>query len=215
MKTVAQPKLLIAVLGAFALGACGGEESNPAVGGGSGSGASTDLAFATQMAEHHESAIDMAKLAPERADHPQIEALAEDIVTSQEREVGVLEQASQRLEEAGADAGDLGLSEEMSGMGHDAAALEDAKPFDRAFIDAMIPHHQGAIRMARVELEKGADGELKTLSEDIVEAQSREIEQMNEWRKKWYGKSSPAGGVPPAGESAAQGEDAHSGHSGY
>jgi len=30
--------------------------------------------------------------------------------------------------------------------------LEEAIPFDRAFIDAMIPHHQGAIRMARLEL---------------------------------------------------------------
>ncbi len=212
MTTVPKPKFLIPVLAAFVLGACGGEESNPAVGSGSGSGASTDLAFSTQMAEHHESAIEMAELAPERADHPEIEALAEDIVTSQEREVGVLEQASERLEGEGAEAGDLGLSEDMSGMGHDAAELEDAKPFDRAFIDAMIPHHQGAIRMARVQLDKGADGELKTLAQDIIKAQSREIEQMNEWRKEWYGKPSPAGGVPAAGEKPA--ED-HEGHSGY
>ena len=39
-------------------------------------------------------------------------------------------------------------------------ALKDAKPFDRAFIDEMIPHHQGAIRMARAELAKGSDPEL-------------------------------------------------------
>ena len=209
MKTVAKPRFLIAVLASLALAACGGEESDPAAG--SGSGAATDLAFASQMAEHHQDAIEMAELAPERADHREIKTLAEDIVTSQQREVGVLEQATERLEQGGAEAGDLGLSEDMSGMGHDAAAIEDAKPFDRAFIDAMIPHHQGAIRMARVQLDKGADGELKSLAEDVIDAQSREIKQMNEWRTEWYGKPSPAGGVPAAGEEGGE----HEGHSGY
>ncbi len=96
-------------------------------------------------------------------------------------------------------------------MDHDGAALEGADPFDRAFIDAMVPHHQGAIRMARAQLDKGSDGELDALDEDVIESQSREIEQMNEWRIEWYGKPSPAGGVPGEGDSASE-EDAHSGH---
>ena len=213
MKTVATFKPILAVLAALALGACGGEESETASESGSQTGAPTDLAFAAQMAEHHEGAIDMAQLAERRARHPEVRALAEDIATSQRSEIGVLEQASTRLQQEGTEAADLGLSAHMSGMDHDAAALEGAKPFDRAFIDAMIPHHQGAIRMARIELEKGADGELKALAEDIVESQSREIEQMNEWRREWYGKPSPAGGVPAADDRGAEPEeDPHSGH---
>jgi uncharacterized protein (DUF305 family) len=63
----------------------------------------------------------------------------------------------------------------------------------------MIPHHQGAILMAQVVLERGSDGEIQELAEAIIAAQSREIEQMNEWRERWYGARSPAGGVPAGG----------------
>lgn len=41
-----------------------------------------------------------------------------------------------------------------------------------------------------------AELELKELAGNIVEAQSKEIEDMDDWREKWYGAPSPAGGVP-------------------
>lgn len=212
MKTVAKPKLILAILTGLALVGCG-TESNPVADSASRSETSTDLAFATRMAEHHRGAIEMAEVAGRRARHPEIKALAEDISTSQRREVGVLEEAAKRLEAAGTEAADLGLSEDMAGMGHDAAALAEARPFDRGFIDSMVPHHQGAIRMARIELDRGSDGDLRALAEDVIESQSREIEQMNDWRTEWYGKPSPAGGVPVAGEGAGAHEEAgHSGH---
>ena len=82
------------------------------------------------------------------------------------------------------------------GMGDDASMLSEAKPFDREFIDMMISHHLGAIRMARVELEGGENPELKQLAQAIVDAQANEIDEMNTWRVEWYGALSPAGGVP-------------------
>jgi len=78
------------------------------------------------------------------------------------------------------------------------SALNTARPFDRAFVDQMVPHHQGAIRMARAELAKGVDPQLRRISSAIVAAQAKEIGQMNSWRASWYGQPSPAGGVPPA-----------------
>ena len=74
--------------------------------------------------------------------------------------------------------------------------LERAKPFDRAFIDAMVPHHRGAIRMARVALGKAEDRELRRLARSIITTQSDEIVDMNAWRKRWYGAATPkkAGG---------------------
>ena len=86
------------------------------------------------------------------------------------------------------------------GMDDDPAMLKEARPFDRAFIDMMIPRHQGAITMARVEMEKGIDPELQTLVGDSIDAQTREIEMMNAHRKKKPGSASPAGGVPGGGE---------------
>lgn len=52
---------------------------------------------------------------------------------------------------------------------------------DVAFACAMIAHHQGAIDMARIQLEHGKDPWIRTLSEQIIEAQVREIADMTQW----------------------------------
>jgi uncharacterized protein (DUF305 family) len=71
----------------------------------------------------------------------------------------------------------------------DPQQLANKEPFDKAFIDAMIPHHQSAIEMAQVAYEKSRIPEIKELAKNIVSAQQREIEQMKEWRKEWYPQS--------------------------
>lgn len=183
---------------ALSVAACGSSDDSSAK--------DTDGAFVVEMVPHHESAIEMAKLAEAQGEHPQIKELAMNIIDSQGREIQQLSSAYQRLfdesvGEAGDSHGDLGIDEHMSGMDMDPGMLDGAEPFDREFIDMMIPHHQGAIRMARVELDRGEDEELMSVAESIIQAQTLEIQQMNAWRKSWYGAPSPAGGVPPVGES--------------
>jgi len=55
---------------------------------------------------------------------------------------------------------------------------------DRDFVAAMVPHHQGAIGMAQVELKYGNDPELRTLARRIIADQSREIALMRRWQTK-------------------------------
>ena len=61
----------------------------------------------------------------------------------------------------------------MEGMMHDDP--------DVAFACAMIAHHQGAIDMARIQLEHGRDEWIRGLAEEIIEAQVREIDEMTQW----------------------------------
>jgi uncharacterized protein (DUF305 family) len=74
-------------------------------------------------------------------------------------------------------------------MGMDMDALENATPFDKAFIDAMVPHHQGAIAMAKELLRKGEQPALRKMANNIISAQSEEIARMKQWRKAWYGSA--------------------------
>lgn len=190
--------LVILVLALSLLAAACGEDETGSDGSSAGSapGNGIDRAFATAMIPHHRSAVEMAEIAKERTGRTEIKQLADTIISTQNAEIEQLTALDQELADAGVEAGDLGVPEHEMGMGDDASMLADAKPFDREFIDTMIPHHQGAIRMARVELEDGRNAELKQLAQAIVDAQAKEIDEMNTWRVEWFGAISPAGGVP-------------------
>lgn len=57
---------------------------------------------------------------------------------------------------------------------------------DKAFIDEMIVHHEGAVQMAETLLQGTKRAELLNLGKNIITAQTQEIQMMKEWRKKWF-----------------------------
>ena len=66
---------------------------------------------------------------------------------------------------------------------------------DQHFIVMMIPHHQGAIAMAELALSRARRPEIKALAQRIITSQSREITQMRQWYRQWYGTDVPAWGI--------------------
>lgn len=205
--------LLLSILG-LGLGACGASEAGDSADHGGHSNATPatavvdrsdagqvgeptagtefDQQFIASMIAHHESAIEMARVAVEQAEHPELKQLANEIIRAQEAENEQMARWNQEWYGGESNnVSDNGHSNmpgmQMEGaMGVSAEELRDAEPFDRAFIDAMIPHHQGAIVDARAAIEKATHPELKELAKNIVKTQQREINQMQQWRSEWY-----------------------------
>ena len=163
-------------------------------------GAAFDQQFIDMMVPHHESAIAMAEIAQDRAEHPELRTLADEIVSAQSAEIQQL--TEWRAEWYGsAETPSMNEMPMLPGMsmpaGHsmdggtmdmsaDVDALRDADPFDRDFIDSMIRHHEQAVEAAEIALTESERDEIRALAEEIIAAQTTEIEQLREWRERWY-----------------------------
>jgi uncharacterized protein (DUF305 family) len=146
----------------------------------------SDKTFIDAMVPHHQGAIDMAEVALKNAEHEEIKELSRNIISTQQAEIEDLKVIKQQ--EFGTAKVPMEMSaEEMQMMGMtDPDALANKDPFDKAFIDAMIPHHRSAIEMAQVAYRESENPKIKELAGNIVNAQQREIEQMLQWRQAWY-----------------------------
>ena len=147
----------------------------------------SDAAFVNEMIPHHEGAIEMAEVALENAEHEEIRTLSREIIVAQRTEIEELRRIRDDLGATTTMDMSGGEMEGMS-MAEDPRELAEARPFDKAFIDAMTPHHESATVMAKVALEESENPQIRGIAEDIVAGQEREISQMKQWREEWYPK---------------------------
>ena len=191
----------LGIVGSLLLSACGGNQAAP-----------FDRVFIDMMVPHHQGAVEMAKLAQQRGEHPEIKQLADAIIRGQNEEITKMK--DWRKAWYGSDqtppmnkmpmvpgvpaATTPGAAGSTSRMDHGAGGTMDMMadvdklrgaqaPFDRAFIDMMIPHHQSAIDAARAAETRAEKQEIKELAKAIGADQQREIDQMRAWRRSWYG----------------------------
>lgn len=83
---------------------------------------------------------------------------------------------------------------QMMGFGRiSQQGVNNSNVIDAHFIEQMIPHHQDAIIMSELALTKAIKPEVKQLSQNIINSQGKEIDQMKAWYQDWFGKELPVG----------------------
>ncbi|MXG88999.1 DUF305 domain-containing protein [Nocardioides flavescens] len=160
-----------------------------------------DVSFATDMIPHHAQAIEMVTMTDGRTLDPAVQQLADEIRNAQAPEVETMvdwltawgeqvpETSLDHVNGGHGDSQDTGDSHDpadsdMPGMmsADDMAALEAAPDgeFQTRWLEMMKQHHEGAIEMARTELEDGRFADAKNLAESIVTTQKAEIEEIDQ-----------------------------------
>lgn len=157
-----------------------------------------DLRFIDAMIPHHEGAVTMAQDILKKSQRPELQQLAKDIIKAQQTEIAQMKQWRQTWYPQAPTtpmAWHSGMNHMME-MSTDQIKMmrmdrdlgnADAE-YDRRFLDAMIPHHEGALVMAQDLLQKSQRPELQQLGKNIIKSQQAEIDQMQQWRKTWYGQ---------------------------
>lgn len=157
-----------------------------------------DLRFIDAMIPHHEGAVAMAEAALEKSKRSEIRELAQAIIDAQAAEIAQMKswrtawypQAAATPMMYSTEMGHMmPMSDSMRNsmmMNGDLGAADEQ--FDLRFINAMLPHHEGALVMAKEALEKSDRPEIQQLANAILSSQQAEIDQMTQWKKAWYGQ---------------------------
>ena len=144
-----------------------------------------DVAFATNMIPHHQQAVELSAMVPDRSTNAQLVALAKQISAAQEPEINVMKGfLVQWNENPDTNSGHSGHAGSMQGMVDEATMTKltslNGPEFDRLWLESMISHHQGAIEMAKAEIANGDNVDAKTMAKNIVTTQEAEIGQMKQ-----------------------------------
>jgi uncharacterized protein (DUF305 family) len=143
-----------------------------------------DVRFSQMMIPHHRQAVEMAGLAGAQAVRPQVKDLAKRIEAAQEPEIqtmgGWLRSWGLEVPGPGAMTMDHGVPGMMSEQAMTKLEGLSGPAFDRAFLEMMIQHHEGAIAMANDERRNGAYEPAKQLAKSIISSQTAEITTMKD-----------------------------------
>jgi len=86
-----------------------------------------------------------------------------------------------------------GMSQMMDSAMEAQKLCHAAGPFDEAFLQQMLPHHASAVKAGQAALTRAVHLEIKTLAQQIFDAQQREIAEMQSWLSVWYGATPTVG----------------------
>ena len=139
-----------------------------------------DTAFVSRMVAHHQQALEMAALVPDRSASTMVKGVASRIADSQRPEIDAMTAwLNQHGHGEHAGHGDLGAMPGMATPAQlDALRAASGPAFDALFLQLMIAHHQGAVTMSQEIQNKGADIRVQELADEVIAIQSAEINRM-------------------------------------
>jgi uncharacterized protein (DUF305 family) len=145
-----------------------------------------DLDFMQGMIPHHQGAVDMSKVVLQFGKDAEVKTLAENVIKAQAAEIAFMNGWLEKIDKSKlveSPEAAKGSADAVSAMMKNMTVTysDDA---DVDYIKSMIPHHQGAIEMAKVALQYAKDPEVLKLANEIVTAQEGEISLMQDWLKR-------------------------------
>ena len=144
-----------------------------------------DVAFATNMIPHHQQAVDLSALVPDRSTNPELIALAAQVSAAQQPEIETMKVfLVQWKENPDTGSGHEGHGAPMAGMVDEGTMTKlgslNGPEFDKLWLESMISHHQGAIEMAKAEIANGENVDAKRLAQTIIDTQQAELGKMKQ-----------------------------------
>ncbi len=133
-----------------------------------------DLDFAALMKIHHQGAVKMAQVQIAEGKDEAIKKISQQIINDQQKEIAILDSLMIAQKATGSDSSFFKKS--MQDM-HHMTLTEEKTNVDKEFLQMMIPHHEGAIIMARIYLQNGATNKvLQQIANNIIKTQQAEID---------------------------------------
>lgn len=145
-----------------------------------------DIDYVNMMLQHHQGAVDMAKLQEARGSNLVLKEFSRKIIADQQKEIAMMAEfiSRNRADPSPNNAVfKMAMDSSMQTMMH--ADYKIYNDIDKDFVAQMIIHHQSAMDMANAYLKYGSNAELRKLSENILGLQGEEIK----WLKEWIGKN--------------------------
>lgn len=141
-----------------------------------------DVQFLDTMSQHHRDGIKMMEMAVDKAQSPKIKSDAKKMMEDQQVEIDDMQTLKGKIQPDAAEA----INMQLPGMMHmDMSKLEknSGASFDHAYLHAMIKHHQGAVKMSNLALQKSQNPEVRAKAQMMHDMQKHEIADMKKMAK--------------------------------
>jgi uncharacterized protein (DUF305 family) len=151
------------------------------------SGKTFDIYWLSQMIEHHNGAVEMARAVLKDGKDARVKKAALNIIADQSKEVKQMTGWLKKWYNTVPDKKQIALMKQdmkpmMLAAQGGMAGMVMGNP-DKNFLSAMIPHHQSAVDMSKLAQKKALEPELKTFAQNVIKVQTAEIKQYQAWLK--------------------------------